>query len=70
MLKNSAAAADAIIQAGTGRLPGADMRKAPSAGQAATHSKQPVHSAEPMLTSLSHRQHGRAGFRTFAAIDA
>src|ERR1039457_561117 len=44
-------AADA--QEETGRRRGAAIINAPAAGHSATHSRQPVHSADRMFTSLS-----------------
>src|SRR5215469_5629485 len=57
-----------MAQAGTGvrrTTCGRYIPKAPSAGQAATHSRHPVHSADLMVTSLSTGRfagHARAHF--------
>jgi len=40
-----------MAQAGTVRIPGADITNALSTGQVATHCMQPVHSAERMVTN-------------------
>src|SRR5579884_2038017 len=44
---------DAKTQAGTFLRPGADRNSAPSAGHAATHSIQPVHSADRIVINRS-----------------
>src|SRR5450756_1576683 len=53
MPRNSTATPAAIAQAGTRRWRGAAIINAPAAGHSATHSRQPVHSADRMAMSLS-----------------
>src|ERR1017187_3907815 len=53
MPRKSTAIPAAIAQAETGRRRGAAIINAPAAGHSATHSRQPVHSADRMFTSLS-----------------
>src|ERR1035438_9236610 len=53
MPRNRTATPAAIAQAGTLRPRGAAIISAPAAGHSATHSRQPVHSAERMAISLS-----------------
>src|ERR1035438_7826820 len=53
MPRNSTATPAAIAQDGTRRRRGAAIINAPAAGHTATHSRQPVHSAERMVISLS-----------------
>src|ERR1035438_7837621 len=53
MPTNRIATPAAIAHAGTLRPRGAAIIKAPAAGHSATHSRQPVHSADRMAISLS-----------------
>ena len=75
--KNKTAIPAAIAQAGSARgfLSGAPscgkpMYRRLSAGQTATHSRQPVHSTDLMRNQFVHRERRRAGLGALSAIDA